>query len=30
MMFANMFGKSKREFLKIPTEAKAVPKVEFG
>lgn len=29
MMFASMFGKKKREFLKIPTELRAVPKVEF-
>jgi LemA protein len=29
MMFANMFGKNKREFLQIPIEAKVVPKVEF-
>lgn len=28
-MFAAMFGKSKKEFLTIPAEAKAVPKVEF-
>jgi LemA protein len=29
MMFAGMFGKNKREFLQIPTELKAVPKVKF-
>lgn len=29
MMFANMFGKSKKEFLQIPKEARAVPKVQF-
>lgn len=29
VMFAKMFGKTKREFLKIPKEAKAVPKVKF-
>ncbi len=28
-MFAAMFGKSKKEFLAIPIEQKAVPKVEF-
>ena len=27
--FANIFGRTKKEFLKIPVEAKAVPKVEF-
>ena len=29
IMFANIYGKKAKEFLKIPTEAKAVPKVEF-
>ncbi len=29
MMFAGIFGKGKREFLKIPAPMKAVPKVEF-
>lgn len=29
MFFASIFGKKKKEFLKIPAEAKAVPKVEF-
>lgn len=29
MFFAKIFGKSKKEFLKIPAESKAVPKVEF-
>lgn len=28
-MFANIFGKNKKEFLQIPLESKAVPKVEF-
>lgn len=28
-MFASLYGKKKREFLQIPTESKAVPKVEF-
>jgi LemA protein len=29
MFFASMFNKHKREFLKIPAEARAVPKVNF-
>ena len=29
MFFANLFGKYKKEFLKIPAESRAVPKVEF-
>lgn len=28
-MFAGMFGFTEREYLKIPTEAKAVPKIDF-
>lgn len=28
-MFASMFGKTKKQFLEIPAESKAVPKVEF-
>lgn len=28
-MFASMYGKTEKKFLQIPTEAKAVPKVEF-
>jgi LemA protein len=28
-MFAKMYSKQKKEYLKIPEEAKAVPKVEF-
>ena len=29
LMFAGMFGKSRKDFLEIPAEAKALPKVEF-
>jgi LemA protein len=29
VIFAKIFSKKEKEFLKIPTEAKAVPKVEF-
>jgi LemA protein len=29
MFFANIFGKKPKPYLQIPTEAKAVPKVEF-
>jgi len=29
VFFASIFGKQKREFLEIPAEEKAVPKVEF-
>ena len=29
MWFASMYGFGKKEYLKIPTEARAVPKVEF-
>jgi LemA protein len=29
VMFAKVYGAKEKEFLKIPTEAKAVPKVEF-
>jgi LemA protein len=29
IMFARLFGKSKKQFLTIPAEQKAVPKVEF-
>lgn len=29
VVFAGMYGKKKKEYLQIPTEAKAVPKVEF-
>ena len=29
VMFAGMFGKRRKEFLQIPSEAKAVPKVDF-
>ena len=28
-VFANLYGKKEKDFLKIPTEEKAVPKVEF-
>jgi LemA protein len=30
MMFAGMFSKTKKDFLKIPQELKAVPKVDFN
>ncbi len=29
VFFASIYGKKPKEFLKIPTEAKAVPKIEF-
>ena len=29
VFFANLFGKKHKEFLKIPAEARAIPKVEF-
>lgn len=29
IFFANIYGKKKRDFLQIPTESRAVPKVEF-
>jgi len=29
VLFARLFGKAQKEFLKIPQEARAVPKVEF-
>jgi LemA protein len=29
VLFAQLYSKTKKEFLKIPTEARAVPKVEF-
>lgn len=29
VMFAGMYGKKKKEYLQIPTEARAVPKVDF-